>query len=122
MNPLANAMSCFAHAYNGSLALTAEQRGWSCTVAFVATDSGAAVAARIEDGRLVSIFEEASGDVVVTSDEATLRDILELRRGPDEPYLFGELTVRGSESDFLRLGYIAGALCPERAPAVTHGD
>ena len=31
---------------------------------------------------------------------------------PNEPYLFGELTVRGPEADFVRLDYIATELCP----------
>jgi len=113
VNPLVNAMSRFARAYNRRPDLMAEQRGWICTIALVASDSSASVAVRLENGLITCISDQAEADVVITSDEATLRDILELRRGPNEPYLFGDLTVRGRERDFLRLDYIAGVLCPE---------
>jgi hypothetical protein len=49
---------------------------------------------------------------VVSSDQRTLEEVLRLRLGPNEPYLFGELTVQGPEADFVRLDYIATELCP----------
>ena len=50
--------------------------------------------------------------LVVSADQRTLEGVLRLRLGPNEPYLFGELTVRGPEADFVRLDYIASVLCP----------
>jgi hypothetical protein len=47
----------------------------------------------------------------VVADAATLIDVLELRRSANEAYLFGELVVRGREADFVRLDYVASALC-----------
>jgi hypothetical protein len=47
----------------------------------------------------------------ISGELRTLCDVLELRRDPNEPYLFGELVVRGPEADFLRLDYIASKLC-----------
>ena len=103
----------FADEYHARPELVAEQRGWTRTIALVAQDSGEAVGVRVDDGRIVELLDRcARGDVTIRSDEATLRDILELRRGANEPYLFGELTVQGSEADFLRLDYITGCLCP----------
>jgi hypothetical protein len=55
----------------------------------------------------------AQPTLVVSSDERTLCDVLDLRISPNEPYLFGELTVQGPEADFVRLDYIATEICPQ---------
>jgi hypothetical protein len=114
MEDLARALRAFVDAYHARPALVEEQRGWSRTVRLVASDAGGSLALRIEDGRVAAVTEGGDGgDVVITSDRATLLDILELRRGPNEPYVFGELTVRGPEEDFFRLDYITSQLCPQ---------
>ena len=104
----------FRDAYHARADLVAEQLDWSKTIALVATDTGESVAVRIAAGRIVEcVAHQAAGDVVITSDAKTLCDILDLRQGPNEPYLFGELVVRGPEADFLRLDYLTARLCPE---------
>jgi len=104
----------FAVEYHAHPALVAEQRGWSRTIALHAGDTGETAGARVDDGRIVELYHDArESDVTIHSDAATLRDILELKRSANEPYLFGELTVQGSEADFLRLDYISGCLGPE---------
>jgi len=111
--PLSVAAAHFIEIYNARADLVAEQRGWSCAISLVAADTGESVALRAVDGRIhEEVLGGRSADVVITSDSAMLRDVLELRKSPNEPYIFGELTVRGSESDFLRIDYIAAALCP----------
>ena len=115
MNDLAEASRVFATRYHAHPALVAEQRGWSRRVLLVASDRDSSVTLRVEDGRVVEITTPNSSrepaDVTITADHATLLDVLELRRSPNEPYLFGELTVRGPEADFLRLDYLLAALC-----------
>jgi len=114
MSTLAQAAARFAESYHARPALVEEQRGWSRTFLLRASDADDAVAVRVEDGRVVEIAAAPQGeaDVVITADAATLQDVLELRRSPNEPYLFGELTVRGPEADFARLDYIVEILCP----------
>ena len=103
----------FCDSYHARPELVAEQRGWTRTIALVAEDSGEAVGVRVDNGRVVELVDCCkSGDVTIRSDETTLREILELKRSANEPYLFGELTVHGCEADFLRLDYITGCLCP----------
>ncbi len=109
---LGSALRRFVDAYHASPALVAEQAGWSRTIRLVASDTRATLALRIDDGHVTDLASDEEADVVITSDEATLCDILELRRGPNEPYVFGELTVRGPEADFFRLDYITTRLCP----------
>jgi hypothetical protein len=103
----------FAVEYHARAELVAEQRGWSRTIALAADDTGETAGARVDDGRIVELYDDRRpSDVTIRSDAATLREILELKRSANEPYLFGELTVQGSEADFLRLDYITGCLCP----------
>ena len=113
MNTLADAAAGFAGIYNAQDKLVEEQRGWSRVIALVSTDTEEAVSIHVVNGRIAEVRGGDSGaDVVVASENAVLRDILESRRSPNEPYMFGELTVRGPEADFLRLDYITTMLCP----------
>ncbi len=113
MSSLVAAAAGFAGIYNAHEKLVAEQRGWTRVIALVSTDSNEAITIHVVDGRVADVREGSSGaDVVVASESAVLRDILELRLSPNEPYMFGDLTVRGPEADFLRLDYIAAMLCP----------
>lgn len=112
MSPLEQALGCFLRAYQADAKLVAEQRGWSPVIALQATDTGARAAVVLVDGRVVGTEADASAATLeISGDQQTLCDVLELRRDPNEPYLFGELVVRGPEADFLRLDYIASRLC-----------
>ena len=111
MSPLEQALGCFLRAYQADARLVAEQRGWSPVIALQATDTGARAAVVLADGRVVGTDAGAAATLEISGDLQTLCDVLELRRDPNEPYLFGELVVRGTEADFLRLDYIASRLC-----------
>jgi len=111
---LLQSLMSFAVEYHARPALVAEQRGWSRTIALCAGDTGERAGARVDDGHIVELYDdERPSDVTIRADAGTLYDILDLKRSANEPYLFGELTVQGSEADFLRLDYISGCLCPE---------
>lgn len=113
MSQLAESMRRFAEVYHAHPELVEEQRDWNPTIVLVAADSGETVTVQMRQGRVVRVSaEEAEGDLVITAERAMLCDILELRCGPNEPYLFGALTVRGAEVDFIRLDYITEMLCP----------
>ncbi len=113
MSPLAQAAEHFRAAYHARKELVAEQADWSRTIALVASDTGDSIALQITSGRITACVSGTAGDIVITSDARTLCEILELRQGPNEPYLFGDLTVRGPEADFIRLDYLTSRLCPE---------
>src|SRR5262249_18833701 len=103
---LADAAGRWGAAYQAREALVAERGGWRCVIALHATD-GHAVTVHVDGGRVTAVAQQAGpADLVISADAATLEDILELRRNPNEPYLFGELTVRGPGRHFLRLLYI----------------
>ena len=112
MSVLAQALQVFVESYHADDALVAEQSSWSCGISFEAQDSSESVYLDVEDGRVVHIGGTPSHrSLVIRSDLAVLLDILEFRRDPNEPYLFGELTVQGAEEDFMRLDYIVTRLC-----------
>ena len=112
MSELRAALSVFVDAYLARPALVRLQKNWSPTITLRATDTPAEVTVRFADGRPLVESGAAAPTLVVSSDEATLCDVLRLQRSPNEPYLFGELTVQGPEADFVRLDYIAMELCP----------
>lgn len=113
MTPLPEALEKFVKAYHGNQNLVNEQAGWDCAIVLVASDSKESVALQIENGRVDKIGTELEEvDLVITSNHEVLLDILELRRDPNEPYMFGELTIQGPEDHFMRLDYVMTVLCP----------
>jgi hypothetical protein len=110
---LARALACFVEAYQSRPELVAEQRGWSPVIMIAANDAVARVAVSLEDGRIARVGGEPDAATLeITGGIDTLCDVLTLRRDPNEPYLFGELSVMGAEADFVRLDYIVSRLCP----------
>ena len=110
---LGQALACFLEAYQSRPELVAEQRGWSPSILLAANDAVARVAVSLEDGRVAGVHAEpAEATLEITGGIDTLCDVLTLRRDPNEPYLFGELSVMGAEADFVRLDYIVSRLCP----------
>lgn len=111
---LDTALATFLQAYAARPDLVAQQRGWSPTIELRATDSQASATVSFADGLPEKRLRAgAPPTLVVSADERTLCDVLDLKISPNEPYLFGELTVRGPEADFIRLDYIATAICPQ---------
>jgi hypothetical protein len=110
---LVEALAFFLDAYQARPELVAEQRGWSPIILLAANDAVARVAVALEDGRVVPVHGDPSeATLEITGGIDTLCDVLTLRRDPNEPYLFGELSVMGAEADFVRLDYIVSRLCP----------
>jgi hypothetical protein len=116
--PLYEDAAAFVRRYHACEKLVREQADWSLVITLFAEDSGEAVRLHVASGRVVAIRAEEPGAaasgalprILVRADAATLSDILRLRKLPNEPYLFGELTVQGPEPDFLRLDYVVSSL------------
>jgi hypothetical protein len=111
---LVQALACFVDAYESRPELVAEQQGWSPIILLAANDAVARVAVSLRDGRIDQVADGAADATLeITGGIDTLCDVLTLRRDPNEPYLFGELSVMGAEADFVRLDYIVSRLCPQ---------
>ena len=112
MTPLHQALQNFIAVYHARSNLVAEQADWQCVIELRATDSQESLMLRITAGRVVETGSfQGQGDLLVQASESILLDILEFRRDPNEPYLFGELTIQGPEAHFLRLDYVVTQLC-----------
>jgi putative sterol carrier protein len=102
----------FVAAYHAHDKLCRDQAGWDCVVVLQASDTARQVSLHIRDGRVAALSPTpADADLTVTASLEILLDILEFRLNPNQPYLFGELTLLGREEDFLRVDYIATLLC-----------
>ena len=109
---LETAARAFVERYHGDARLCAEQADWDCSLRLEASDAPQQVGIDVRKGRVTALGPQAeSADLVVTAPLRTLLDILELRLNPNQPYLFGELTLRGAEDDFMRVDYVASTLC-----------
>lgn len=114
MTALIQALRAFVDRYHASNALVAEQSDWCCGICLESQNSPDVVHLAIESGRVVHFTKAVTGrSLIVRSELSVLVDILAFRRDPNEPYLFGELTVEGAEEDFMRLDYIVTRLCAQ---------
>jgi hypothetical protein len=55
VSTLADAAAAFVARYHARPALVAEQRGWDCTIALLATDTGERVTVRVAGGRVAEV-------------------------------------------------------------------
>jgi urease accessory protein UreE len=112
MTNLNQALYNFVATYHATENLVLEQADWQCAIKLFATDSQETLTLRLVNGRVIEIGHDLDQeDLLVKAEEAILLDILEFRRDPNEPYLFGELTIQGAEALFLRLDYVVTQLC-----------
>jgi putative sterol carrier protein len=109
---LLTATQNFAAHYHANTKLCAEQADWNCCICLRASDADVKITAAIAGGKVVSVDGgEQTCNLMVDAPLQILIDIVELRLNPNQPYLFGELTVIGAEADFMRLDYVATMLC-----------
>jgi putative sterol carrier protein len=112
VTPLLTALRAFVAIYHEAHSLVEQNKDWDSRVSLVAADSGESINLQVRNGQVTAIGEPLQEvDLVITANENILLDILELRRDPNEPYMFGELTVQGDERHFMRLDYIVTMLC-----------
>jgi putative sterol carrier protein len=111
--PLLTATHKFVALYQANKKLSDEQFDWSCVLHLQPSDGVQGVAVKVVGGVVESVTQsEIAIDLVVTASLDILLEILELKLNPNQPYLFGELTVVGAEEHFMRLDYIVTMLCP----------
>jgi hypothetical protein len=109
---LLTAAEGFAAIYHSNAKLCAEQADWDCLINLLANDTSHQVTLDIRQGRVaVSPGGSEDSDLRIAAPLQTLLDVLQLRLNPNQPYLFGELTVLGDEADFTRVDYVASMIC-----------
>ena len=102
----------FVAIYHADAKLCADQADWECVVRLQASDAPQRVTIAVRNGRVRALSAGTdTANLIVTAPLQILLDILQLRLNPNQPYIFGELTVSGQEADFMRVDFVASTLC-----------
>ena len=110
--PVMAAAQEFVAIYHADAKLCADQADWECVVRLQASDAPTRVTIAVSNGRVGALSAgTGAADLIVTAPLQILLDILQLRLNPNQPYIFGELTVEGQEADFMRVDFVASTLC-----------
>jgi putative sterol carrier protein len=91
------------------------QRDWTKLLHFVAEDTGDKFTMEVIKGEIVSTAEGASGtpDVIVTATSEDMCDMFWGDLNPSQKYLDGEIKVKASQEDVMRIDAITMIIWPD---------
>ncbi len=100
---------------NGNQRLRRMQRDWSRHLHFVARDTGEAFTMAVQAGEIIAYAAGADGtpDIVVTASSEDLCDMFWGDLNPSQKYLRGEIQVKATPEDVMRLDAITAIIWPE---------
>jgi putative sterol carrier protein len=109
---ISEALVDYAARCNSNEKLRKMLQGWTRTVHFRAVDTGDAFTVRISDGQIVAWEPGAAGDadLVVSASSEDLCDMFWGDLNPVQKYLNGEIVVRGSAADVMRIDAMASLI------------
>ena len=109
------ALEDFKEQCNGNKRLRRMQRDWSKVLHYRASDTGDAFTMTVVEGEIVKNGRETEGmpDVVIETDSETLCDMFWGDINPTQKYLKGEIKVKGSQEDVMRIDAITAVIWPE---------
>jgi putative sterol carrier protein len=112
---LQEALADYTASCNGNERLRKMQREWSRTIHFVCTDTGAAFSMHVDHGEILSTPEGHVGvpDIVVSTTSEMFCDMFWGDLNPVQSYLRGEIAVKGSQEDIMRLDAISYVIWPD---------
>lgn len=109
------ALADFREQCNNNKRLRRMQRDWSKVIHYKAIDTGDSFTSTVKEGELVKNETGAVGipDVVVECDSETMCDMFWGDINPTQKYLRGEIKVKGSQEDVMRIDAITAIIWPE---------
>jgi putative sterol carrier protein len=112
---VAEALADYTLSCNGNDRLRKMQRDWSRTLHFICSDTGTVFSMLVDRGEILATPEGHQGtpDIVVTTDSETFCDMFWGDLNPVQKYLRGEITVKGSQEDVMRLDAISFVIWPD---------
>ncbi len=112
---LAEALADYTESCNGNDRLRKMQRDWTRTLHFVCSDTDTMFSMVVVRGEIVSTCEGhmATPDIVVTTTSEIFCDMFWGDLNPVQKYLRGEITVKGSQEDVMRLDAISFVIWPD---------
>lgn len=91
------------------------QRDWTKLLHYVATDTGDAFTMDVKAGEILEIKKDRDGtpDVIVETDSETLCNMFWGDINPTQKYMRGEIKVKASQEDVMRIDAITAIIWPE---------
>jgi putative sterol carrier protein len=112
---LSEALADYTVSCNGNERLRRLQRDWSRILHFVCSDTDQTFTMDVDHGEIIGVREGHVGvpDIVVTTSSETFCDMFWGDLNPVQKYLRGEIVVKGSQEDVMRLDAISYVIWPE---------
>ena len=90
-------------------------RDWSRVVQFHASDLKQDFTMKISEGEITEISESRAElpDIIITSTSEVFCDMFWGDLNPTQKYLTGELQVKGSQEDIMRLDAVSAVIWPD---------
>jgi putative sterol carrier protein len=108
------AMAEYTRLSNGNARLRKMNRDWSKVITFHAKDLNQDFTMKVQGGEILEtkVGSEKVVDIIITSTSEILCDMFWGDLNPTQKYLTGELQVKGSQEDVMRLDAISAVLWP----------
>jgi putative sterol carrier protein len=112
---LKEALADYTRSCNHNERLRKMQRDWSRVLHFVCSDNDVTFSMHVDRGEILSTPQGLDGvpDIVVTTTSETFCDMFWGDLNPVQKYLRGEITVKGSQEDVMRLDAISYVIWPD---------
>ncbi len=100
---------------NNNQRLRRMQRDWSKLIHFIANDNDSRHTMTVVKGEITKVVEglEGTPDIIVETDSETLCDMFWGDLNPSAKYLRGEIKVKASQEDIMRLDAITMIIWPD---------
>ncbi len=112
---LSDALADYTLTCNSNARLRKMQRDWSRRLHFTCSDEDLTFTMVVDHGEIVdtSAGHQGTPDLVVTTTSETFCDMFWGDLNPVQKYLRGEIVVKGSQEDVMRLDAISFVIWPE---------
>ena len=112
---ITEALADFREQCNENVRLRKMQRDWTRMLHFICSDTADTFSMDVNAGEIISTGAGHIGvpDIVVTTDSETFCDMFWGDINPMPKYLRGEIQVRGSQEDIMRLDAISYVIWPD---------
>ncbi len=109
------ALQDFMKQCNENKRLRRMQRDWTKLLHYVATDTGDAFTMNVEAGEILEAKRDREGtpDVIIETESETLCDMFWGDINPTQKYMRGEIKVKASQEDVMRIDAITAVIWPE---------
>jgi len=109
------AMTEYTKLSNGNARLRKMNRDWTKVVHFHANDTGDDFTMTVQGGEITEYKpgSPASADIIISATSEIFCDMFWGDLNPTQKYLTGELQVKGSQEDIMRLDAISAVIWPE---------